>query len=938
MATPDQVSELRASLESLEAEDPTAIEDLRRQAQIESLIDQLVPIGESSFLRSQRSLLRSVADTHGVGALQSLAARRIPLEEILRQQGIDPRGGAPASSRALASLAPEQTVDAVRRALSAHFDAPVEVQIDSRTGRMTFLDPRDGKVRLVDELGPELGDVAGMAGGAMVLAGEIAGAIAAGSVPGGAVVGGAAGATIGQQARVRLGERLGVVPSAEAEGILESATTVGVPALVGGAVGGAAAKGLQRAASREIRAAPRLGIEPSRETVEAIAGGAQEAAPLAREVAEATGREFRFTAGQVAQETVPGSPVYALERSLARTPGLGDPIREVYDAQQATFQTLFNKEAQALGLEGIEAEAFSVGRSLQNETRRRLALVEERLGRRVGEAEAAEADAIAGVRAEALAGQNIGLGEAIKGVIRREQAEFQQIASAKYAELDAVARSTAGVDSIPVGAFNQAAREARGILDENVLSVLTPVDRRVVEQAMRAGLPEDITEEALEAGATGTLTFGQIQSTLSALKTLERNIRTGATTDISLATVTRLRRGLSAARAEFLRDKPTLAAKVEEVEGFVREHKANLDRSLVGDLVRLRGGREAVASEMVFDKILRPNNATAAKQVAAVLKDPTGTPTPEDLQLYDDALQGIRRGVLDLYERRVLKRGVVDRRAHEQFWRDFGTTVEPFFTADERQRLRSLISLRDVIERQTARRDRLLDVARRNLDPIEVSEKTRAMDVFRLAWSRGDAGTVRAVRKAIGNDEMLLKMYRAAAHREILNSIRSEAGEVTRFDWRRIGKVSREQGEKIEVLFGSQYRKDLELFARATERAQKPPALEQRVRITEDETALRALLRTIFRPLSRAGLAKRAADRLRAQSAERALVQALRDPEEFAKLLKLRAEKTRSAAAAEIAAGFGTVLWMTDPGIFPQSDLHAARRLTEAAVAEPGGF
>ncbi len=413
------------------------------------------------------------------------------------------------------------------------------------------------------------------------------------------------------------------------------------------------------------------------------------------------------------------------------------------------------------------------------------------------------------------------------------------------------------------------------------------------------------------------ITFESLQGTISALRSLERRIVRGTTTNIEQKVVKDLRRALVKDRDAFLEQHPLMKVKVDEAEVLVRQVKDDLDRSVLADIAKVTKGREVVVDERVFEKVIRPNNVTQSSVVARVLREPRGNVTPERQLLLDETLVQYRRGILDLYRRKVIipegrpNAGTVDPKKHAEFLRQFDETIEPFFSPQAMTQIRQLDGLPRVMRDLAARRERIMNLASKTY-PAQIANLSSPTDAYRLAWRQGDKGTMKQFMTLAEKDPDLLNQFRGVIHQDLTAAITDNPSSRNMvFDYGKLSKWLRENSDKAEVAFeGTEFVANLRTFNRMlgiTQGKDIIPFVPEVVR-TKGRTALDIAVRAYYGLLSKRGRQITAIRMLRGKTAERAFARATADAQNMARLMELRRLPAKSLAATTILSELGATV------------------------------
>jgi hypothetical protein len=833
------------------------------------------------------------------------AAMSLTHKELVKERakitGVD-IGGAPFGVRSVMSLPPYVDERVARDGLAHYYGEPIAVRTDPETKEIEYFDQNTERWTLLHSIDFDVGDLGALRGPAKTLPYEMLGAVGGNiAVPGwGLVPGAVVGITIGEHARYKEAQQHGMFQGEDDVDLWNRAfMNAGLPTAVGGYLatwGINASRFLMGASTLRAMKAP-IGAEQLERQLEEVKRLRAEVEARLPE-----GEQFPVTVGQTG--LTPGAPaareLFELERQIASTPA-GEPIVKVYDQQYRAAKAYFDEMRVRHGIpEAESAHAFDLGDTYQKTAHKRLDLVDKKLTERTGKAgaefqEAAERE----ILREAEPARTPLIGEAMRGVRRRENFEYQKLATASYDEIEDVRRTMGYLDPIPTTHSVRAGRRAKSLLNTNVIKSLREAHGSSIDDFLEA------------ASKTDELSWEQVHGTLRALRAERRAIRRGETRGIDEATIDMMEKGLIKDRAAYLRDKPVLATKVDEVESFVAREKDRLDRGLIARLTSRRAGRDVYRDEQFFDQIIKPYNQSGARNVADILKNPRGALSPADQEMYAAAWEGTRRGIREKYKEEVLDKptkGML--KAHNNFMKRYGETIEPFFAKDEMRRIQKLGGMVRVMEEEAARYDRLMAVAAEHIDPLKLRNLRRPMDVFREVWVNGDAATVERFWRSIRKDPELQRQFKGVAHNHLQNFLDTGALEGITYDFRQLGKYLNRWGRQTETLFGREYRHDLKVFHNMlSTMMREPPDV---FKTAGYAPWFRHIARMMVGMFTVKGRILTAGIRFRQKSAERALGKVLADPGEFRRLMRLKSLPYNSAEAAQVMAGAGMWAWLSE--------------------------
>lgn len=882
-----------------------------------------------------RSYLSSVvAVIPGMAAVVDVPTPRpeLTVDQMVKDQaqrsGVGTQGPG-IKAEAIASLAADANEQVVKSALSAAYGKELEFRTGPQTGRLEFKDPETGKFALVESPGFSMSDFGAAVGPAISIVGELIGGMAGAATgsPTGTVLFGALGATIGEYARLKAGQMYGINEDlSNTELAAMAGARAGLPSLLGGAAMEGVIRAGRALAGGRTGGIPGIHGQKSPEKILHYETALEEAREIERRlgVAFPGKKPFKFTGSQVATGTSMESDVFALEQSLKSIAGdTGDPLRRAHAAQRQASREYMD----ALGeMAGREADPSEIGGSLQKEVRKQIKKVQHRIEKvKEKPVQVARESIQESILDRAARADTEVLGARIKAVRNREQVEFQAVEASKYKEIDETVDQLGIRSKFPAQGLYETAKRITEEMKENLFSSLNEFDRRIVND-----LIDQITVTN-EAGVESirNITWGEVSASLSALKRLKRTKGKGTTPDVPSRLINQLIEAIEGARAQTLSAHPELLAKVSEAENFVWESKQALDRSVLGDIVKVREGREMVLDGQAFGKIFIKDDGTPSAALASVLDRPIGTLTPAEQELYAGVRTKMRSQIAEKYRREVIgDDGFVSPSSHDRFLRDYGPSMKPWFSDKEMKEIELLDGLSRVAKRYERRVDELVKLAEKS-HPLarEVASKRYPADVFRAIWKNGDVATTRRAWRIAKDDPELVEQLRGAVHLDMRLSIaaRSPNGEEL-FDFRRLGKYLRDHRKQLEEVFeGTDYVKNMDLLHEAFMKAQRTPIDRVYVPSSAERTPVELLTRVVAAPpLTREGRAATAMFLMRRAAASRALGNLMADPPALSRAMRIRGGRrlSRENDAMAVLSGAGALILAEDlRGGFDESNV-----------------
>jgi phage-related protein len=624
-----------------------------------------------------------------------------------------------------------------------------------------------------------------------------------------------------------------------------------------------------------------------------------------------TGETLPLTPGQVTDEPL----VQSTQGQLVRRSD-GAAIRDTY-AEQQRIMGEFESSVKAPFLAPRRDEPIDiVGRDIQAKARKApnkgIATVEAQTEEaRVAALNAAEL-ATRGEMSPTLANQ----------MAREELQTGRDMVQAQFGRDYARINEMAGGAKVDLEPFRQVAKKWDKEIKRDILPLLTEEDGKLFSTAAKAYTKE---VEGLEFGAENILTpvtklvsepasFGAVQRTLSALRREIRLAKKGVGARTDFKALDELREALIISRDRALRGRPELQRQIDNVEASYARARRLVDRSLVGDILRkVEGGGYSLRDEFVIDRILtRPSGA---KQVAQVLNDP-------EYSSFKEGLGPIRAGILGKYRKDVIDpdTGIAIPAKHVTWMGQRRESLKHFFSEDEIARLDksrdAAVMYRDITKRneQVVKKiNQSFAMKLNNWDSTEVLQKT---------FKPQAVNNVRRLKRILGDTSPEWQSYQAAAMRKLWSDHSSwdKAAATFKLDEKKLAKLMESQDEigLLQATFGKDLVDDMRTITTALTAANRKPAATMSDYVNEitgrQQTALNSLLRVYYAPLSLRGRMLTAGVRLRGKAAERALIRAFSDAEEFRRLAQLAKVKPGSKKARIILGGMGaTILGFNPP-------------------------
>lgn len=800
------------------------------------------------------------------------AERRSPLDVAMEQGGVSGEG-APPSARLAEGFGndPRKTVEAGLRNV---YGKKVETRMGGDTGRLEFKNPLNGKWTLVNPPGVDLGDIASLAGEALVATGETAGGVAGSAVSPvvGTTAGIAGGAFIGELARLSIGKKMGVHDMSDDDMIREAGIRAGIAG-----VGGIVFERLVKL-GQVFLAGSVSGV--SEKT--AVKAAKEKAGELSSQVRGVTGKDFPQTSGQALNDP----DMLGAESNVSRRPGgesvtsvlreQKDVLKDIEDEIQAPFVASRSDEGIAEDIQSVARRGPNKGKQTaaeQTEAARKTAesefqRVQNNLISTRGEITTEEASVLA------------------REAIQTGRDTVRDRLKARYANLNA----EAGDAVVNLGPFRETAQKWKKTLDDDILPSLVEEDQRLVSEAVSG-------ENA---------SFSSVQRALSALRTELRLARKGVSARKDVGAIQELHDSLLISRNKALESRPDLKKMIDDLEASYARSKELIDRSMIGDIIKKKeGGGYVLRDDLVIKRILQ--NPSGAKQIASVISDP-------QYSSFLDAREPIRRGILAEYRRTVLdpETGIANPAKHATFMRNNVGSMRHFFNSEELSMMnrpgRASVMLREMEKREkeiVAKIDKSFGVKLNNYDSSELINKT---------WAPTKLETVRKLKVMLKNDPEKWAGYQAGAMRKLWSSISSydKGAEAFRVNVGRLAGALDDSGmvTLMRDTFGQKTVDNLRVLSDALKVASREGGgdLVSTVSGKGEASALRHILRAHVGMFTTRGRVMTAALKIRGKAAERSLIKALSDINELDRLVSLRYVSPDSMKARVILGGLGATI------------------------------
>lgn len=822
--------------------------------------------------------------------------------------------GAPYGIRELGGYAVDE--EGRRRGLQAaledHFGEPVNVQTGP-TGRLEFRHPETGRWTIYNPPGLDVGDVVSLEGEAFPVGGSIGGAVAGGgfgAVGGpaggtvGTIAGEAVGAALGEFARLRRGQSLGMVDAGVSD--LELATralTTGAWAGAGAGVGAAVAKlFLKLLGTRGIA----LDVDP-----ELLARRVNERLSHHREVGT------RPTTGQTMRGTEAGDELLTAERELKS--GTGAVSRQLRQRQRENLgaATRFFDEAggprfaddELFAADALSPERYAE-RVVRDEGQEQLGLELERLAGDRLSRERGDLDRLGELyddaarrRAEAAAGSARApseTGPVVRSALARAEREWLDELGSRYDELGRAARGLTVKPSDPL----QLSKEYRKLLDSDVYQSLSEVDQQLVRDGLklqkttRTDLVDQYGRKLPPRSGTRELGYDQVHRALSALRRLERAADRGTVPPPERRMITRLKKAWHSTLRRLLEQRPELWQRRLQLDAEYAGMRQQFNDTVINRVLQKSPGGTGwrLEDERVIDVLLRPNNASAVRELDVALRRSDN----------EDALYALRRAVEDKWQREVVdpETGHVRPRSHERFVRRHGEALRRFLPDAARRRLDDAAQVKRWLDERNRTLRRLERGLQQSLEGRVVDAEDPAQ-VFELTWKSTRPALARRTREltAAGGDvaQSLADAYRAQVKRHLFLNATDVTDEGHVLSASKLDQYLADYGPQLREWFDADYVERLATLREALRDVRA--GVERPVRDRGPVAAIYDLTRAYVGLFTRPGRVVTAFRKLKGRRARDRAARLLLDPETLRDVVELRRTVRPLHRGATVAGG-----------------------------------
>ena len=817
--------------------------------------------------------------------------------------------GAPSSVRAQASFGDTPILggDALapaKAALDKHFGQDVQVKIGELTEELEF--SLDGKKwNLFNKPGADLGDVAGFSGEGIVLASDVTGTLAGASAGAvlaaptvvgapagatfGAITGSGAGTFAGEVTRQLIGRGLDVNDSSMEDIVKDAALKAGISVAATVTMTGLLKLGkgiLNKVKGRQFDSTPEeLGLDKP-ETLETI-----------KQINEAIEKEFAPRASQQGDDAL-----RLIDEGFSTKPSLGKH-KKFQEQDAKNMSALEEFEARASGKFQTNESSIEAGKNVQESISKNITEPSLKAADDIVQPTITKADDVATSIEEA---DLLGIGQTIRGVAQKEQDALEATFKGRFDEFNTSKFKSEG------GELRNISKSIKSESDKSLIPSLTASDKKLASE-IESSLTKETRvvdffkniDETIKEGKKVTL--GQIQVTLKGINKKIRNLERGLTSDdTSIASLKRIKGKLKSERQIMLKDNPDVLNKIEGLENELRLAKDKVDRSIIGDIMKVNKGRFAIKDQDIFKRVISPGKLEESKRLAEAVQD-----NPE-------AQDAVRKGILDLYKSKVfikdspLDSGVKipDKRAHEIFMKQYKDVIEPFLTKAELKTIDSVGVMSKLIDRQLKQRTDMLGKIKKL-----VSTKVESLDPEKIATYVMDGtltGRAITLRKLLDKDPAALKSIQSEITKRVKNLITKD----DKFSFEALNTILNSTNkENLSAIVSPEYVANLTVLRNGLKLLQKKSGLSGGVDSSSDSFAgfIKGLFRAVFAPpLAQRGRLFTAVESGSNTASTRSLGEAIESPEKLKAVISAMKLKGSTKRTAEILSSVG-MLHLTFP-------------------------
>ena len=778
-----------------------------------------------------------------------------------------------------------------RNAPTEYYGVNVPVRMGDSSGRLEWFNPENSRWTLVDPPVPGMNDITDVGGhgltavlegigtAGLVYATGGVGGMSAGNL--GLFVGGEGLVTIlAETARLKIGQSFGLNEDID-DG--DAAAHFAMLGMMSGALGLTGEAGQRAAVALWKWTGLRI---TSRDMVKRFNLDLSRAADVEDIINQriATG-EFRLRLGQASGR----EELLAIERLVGRNFGAAE-FAEQNQAQDAALKSFWQMVTDPFTTRTLAQEGSrGIGRRVQD------------VAGTVRKRELEAADNLVAVKRAEMQTMTDGLqdssdvlvGEPLRGFVESETtlmrqwadevvSEFSEIAgNVKVAPTRTAELANALDEKAQNALFDFQKREIRSIVGDRTETVV--VDGEATQVVRRIFDPE------------ARLSIDETWDAIKALKRMERAAPGSLGEPANKAQLKQIIGALEDDMRKALVDAdPTLDHIYVTFRNKYRTETNRLRRGLIGELMKeADDGTYAIADPQVFDQIFKHvrGNDDAAKQLySAIHKDPA-------------SMDRVRGAILENWKtnRRLWNaKGELNIREHEKWLKDYKDTVELFLNESEQKALRSGRGFAEAIDSRIQMRKEAFEKINRMVE-TDIYNFNKPERVIRDMLVPGESEFAKDVLRIVrqSGDEELLGLVQSAVQREIMDMVQLPRGAegyvLNRTALRKILKGTQDDASKgiagnLRVIMGDQYVDDLMVLEEALSMTMREAASTANASGTAaaSSKALLDMTRAYVGLFTTEGRIVTALGRMRGRGANRALMNAIANPEDLRTLIKIK--------------------------------------------------
>lgn len=820
----------------------------------------------------------------------SAAANVIGEQRFLESKGIDIETGAPSKARMIQSFAVDERekFNALKKNLSEYYGSDVQMRTGPNSGELEFFNPDNKKWSLVNPRGFDVGDLKSISGDALVTVPDMAATLGVSIFTANPVAGisaGSVGAFAGEYARLKIGQLYGINEGLSENSLMVEAMKAAGISAAGGAAGyllARVSKGIMNMISgRSFNLSATEGLSEkdlfdASETAEKINSVIRE-------------NKLRFTSGQAYDDV----DLLALEELFRKTRTFG-AIQAFRDFDEAQVKALkeFWDWTNSPYLAYKTAGKAEVGRQIQQVAQRQTGAAREFAEASVESAEQQLTKALGDIKTA----PHKEVGNLVREGLLNLREDFNQWAKAGAQNLDDIA---GGTKFIKPTRTREVLTKLSKKKDNALFKKLTKGDNAVLDTDI---LKIDEQGEFI----IKNVSFDQYWD---AVKNLDRNIRVSSkglsadTPEVGL--MKHVKNALEEDATFSLKGSP-LAEPFDTYRAAVRTQKDAFDRSIVADIL----GTDERVFQISREKIIQTFEKSSVEDIE--LLQEILTHNPQTLQLY-------REGVADLYLNTVKKDGVISTAKHDKFFKDHGSKLKTLFPESEYKEIEKVGGLQEhVSDLAKKREESFRKISKTTQGQIE---DIRPKSLINRFWDKDpDPAELSELKGILKNDTEVWKAFQAEVIKDMDSRLTRRVGNQRSLSFGRLddylygtgtdGSIGRIDALK-EVL-GDGWVKNVETLHSALKIAHRESIAPNRSGTAPVTSALNHLARIYTGMFTAKGRALTATKAIMKRQADRAMIEAILDPDKLNMMAELASLKPGTKQASIILGKLGATMLADD--------------------------